>query len=768
MSPISSLSRVRFAGNLLAVVLLAVAPSARAVLVASAASAGAIDPSGGAAIAYTNPNWSTGFSAQCLESFAAESPATLLAKDHVVVLDFETAHGFPAAAHAMAPGGTIFTNTSGIAPFSLSDALTQVGTASGMTIGVEWRSFNVSRNILAPDVAGANGVFLVQDRASTPVMVSGSQGLAWGAIFGTTQPGVTAAPGGAYFTFSQDLSDFGVTLNASVSTTYLVLLYDQAGVMIGKYQQGVGANQPVFFAVNSPHGLIRHVWIGHPDTYNGVVLDDMVFRPLTPATPAYAKDLTQYASWTDMSTNGWAKTSGTTVTTGASGATIAGTTSDAKIYRGGIALSAGQTYEISGTASGPLVANVTASLSSTNVPVAYLNLDAASGSRTDRQRFRVPASANYYLIAQESAGSGSSASVQNIAIEPVNDTPLPTTVASPAPGIVRGFDTTIQMGATDLPTFYGDAADGGANVVRIQVKGETYAAGQHEDFWTAWPAVLARLVTSVQKAQAAGLKVVIDMQEGPFTGGFSWDDDEQNDLDSAFCQAWWSIADAMVTNGLTGSVYAYDLCNEPNDTAQAPMPPRQWWPLATNIARTIRTRDTSTWLVYESGPGSYMSGFLYTLRPLPDARILYGAHFYYPDAYTAQDVNQLIPNPGPVYSYPGFTLNGTTWDAARLAVQVRPLAAFQQTWGVPVYVGEFSAIRWAPGAADWLQDVVTILEHYHWSWTYHAWREWNGWNLEYDDNISSTAPSTATPPSDRAAVLQDALQNPPATPPALP
>ncbi len=39
-------------------------------------------------------------------------------------------------------------------------------------------------------------------------------------------------------------------------------------------------------------------------------------------------------------------------------------------------------------------------------------------------------------------------------------------------------------------------------------------------------------------------------------------------------------------------------------------------------------------------------------------------------------------------------------------------------------------IRWAPGAAEYLADAIAIFEKHGWDWSYHAYREWHGWNLE--------------------------------------
>jgi len=52
---------------------------------------------------------------------------------------------------------------------------------------------------------------------------------------------------------------------------------------------------------------------------------------------------------------------------------------------------------------------------------------------------------------------------------------------------------------------------------------------------------------------------------------------------------------------------------------------------------------------------------------------------------------------------------------------------------VHMYIGEFSAIRWAPdnSAQRYLRDVIDIFEANDWDRTYHAFREWDGWSVEH-------------------------------------
>jgi hypothetical protein len=82
----------------------------------------------------------------------------------------------------------------------------------------------------------------------------------------------------------------------------------------------------------------------------------------------------------------------------------------------------------------------------------------------------------------------------------------------------------------------------------------------------------------------------------------------------------------------------------------------------------------------------------------------------------------------------------------RLREEVLPAIEFQKAFNVQVYVGEFSVIRWAPGDSGYhyLRDVVELFEEYGWDWSYHAFREWDGWSVEHGPDRNDHRP-TKTP-----------------------
>jgi len=123
--------------------------------------------------------------------------------------------------------------------------------------------------------------------------------------------------------------------------------------------------------------------------------------------------------------------------------------------------------------------------------------------------------------------------------------------------------------------------------------------------------------------------------------------------------------------------------------------------------------------------------------------VVYSAHMYLPHNFTHQGVyNKTIG-----LKYPG-EIGGLQWDKDRLRKALQPVIDFQRDYGVHIYIGEFSAIRWAPddSAYRYLRDCIEIFEENGWDWAYHAFREWSGWSVEHagakDDNARSATPTS--------------------------
>ena len=322
-----------------------------------------------------------------------------------------------------------------------------------------------------------------------------------------------------------------------------------------------------------------------------------------------------------------------------------------------------------------------------------------------------------------------------------------TTVAGSNAPIVRGF-MTAKLGQVTNTMLSDMKSVWGANVIRLQMYPREMASAQGKTLEQAWPSILTTLDDTVSRANAVGLKVIVDMHQAPFPYPISerttdlWN---SPDLEPYFVDAWNRIATKLKPR--SAGIWGFDLFNEPEIIGQSTAP-AQWRPLATKLTQNIHGIAPDIWVIWDPGPNGQAKGYV-NLTPLPDRKVIYTAHDYRPHEFTHQCLRGW-PCPA---SYPYNGYNKTS----RIN-QLKPIRDFQLKYNVPILIGEFSVIRNAP-AADavlWLTEAVEMYEANGWSWVYHAFREWNGWSLEHDNNLSNTTPVSAT--TDRGAVIKSAMQ----------
>lgn len=75
-----------------------------------------------------------------------------------------------------------------------------------------------------------------------------------------------------------------------------------------------------------------------------------------------------------------------------------------------------------------------------------------------------------------------------------------------------------------------------------------------------------------------------------------------------------------------------------------------------------------------------------------------------------------------------------------------------------IYVGEFSAVKWADKGSAWLHEVSSYLNKVGWDWAYHAWREAWMWDLELPPDRTTMDGNLRTR-TFRLEVMEDAWRN---------
>lgn len=222
-------------------------------------------------------------------------------------------------------------------------------------------------------------------------------------------------------------------------------------------------------------------------------------------------------------------------------------------------------------------------------------------------------------------------------------------------------------------------------------------------------------------AERNGMKVVLDLHVPP--GGRTDDMNMfyEEKYANHFIETWRHIARRF--KGRKG-LYGYDLINEPRQSRPAKSG-MDYWSLQRRAAEAVCSEDPHTPIVIESNCWDSPSAFTY-LSPLKLTNVIYQVHMYAPMAFTHQGVLSSYKSSN---HYPDAVKG---WNGAYMRNVMKPVRDFQLKHGARIYVGEFSAVAWADGADRYLADCISLFEEYGWDWTYHAFREWNGWSVEHE------------------------------------
>jgi aryl-phospho-beta-D-glucosidase BglC (GH1 family) len=317
-------------------------------------------------------------------------------------------------------------------------------------------------------------------------------------------------------------------------------------------------------------------------------------------------------------------------------------------------------------------------------------------------------------------------------------------------GRLRGVMYGPDLRPGDLETL---AREWGANQIRWQMNWSPMDKAEQEwavdlDRYDAW---LQGAIVEADKAAAEcerlGIHMLLDLHTAP--GGrdhgtcrmFS-----SPHYQRKLIEVWRKLATHFKDRK---AIYAYDILNEAVE-GKLTTGALTWREIATSVTREIRAIDPARTIVFEPSPLAKPAAFA-DLQPLPEDNIVYSVHVYVPPAYTHQGVNGKPKG----YTYPGM-INQEYWNKDRLRASLRPVVEFQHRYNVPIYVGEFSAVRWAPGNDKYLSDVIELFEEYQWDWSYHAYREWSGWSVEHSDDPA--VDDVTTVPTARKLLLQKWLR----------
>lgn len=298
------------------------------------------------------------------------------------------------------------------------------------------------------------------------------------------------------------------------------------------------------------------------------------------------------------------------------------------------------------------------------------------------------------------------------------------------------------------PEDFEELARWNCNLIRWQIKRNWDGFNTDRnipEFMDWFSAELDELEKVLEHAEKLGIKVAVDMHGAPGArlDNFDLAMFHEKKYADAFIACWEKLAARFKGHP---AIWAYDIINEPQQRGAVA---ENYLAIQYRAATAIRAIDPDVPLIVTcniGGPDTYSY-----LSPLPFKDVIYTVHMYEPINYTHQGISGTAP----LISYPGL-IDAKKWNREMLKKALMPVRKFEKKYGARIYVGEFSVVRYAPGGAQYLKDVISIFEEYGWDWSYHAFRESHYWSVEH------AGPDGAHPvparDTDRKRVLLEAFR----------
>lgn len=319
----------------------------------------------------------------------------------------------------------------------------------------------------------------------------------------------------------------------------------------------------------------------------------------------------------------------------------------------------------------------------------------------------------------------------------------------------------------DGPTFLGSGSAGPPytqeDFNRLAAWGANYVNISHPGLFTESPPYI--LDTQIQNnldnllsmIAQADMFAVISFRTGPGRSEFTffWGDDgdwfdasyyndqvwKEQAAQDAWGAMWQYTANRYKNNPI---VVGYDLMVEPNSNEvwldlwdqdefynDYGGTLYDWNQLYPDITSDIRTVDSETPILI-GGMGYSNIDWLPYLLPTSDSKTVYTTHQYSPHVYTHQQGNL-------TKTYPGYF--DTDWDGSNEQFNYNwidnlfsIIDDFKTTHNVPVAVNEFGIIRFEPGAAEFMDDQMDLLEQRGLNYALWLWEtSWQEYEQEVDD-----------------------------------
>ena len=298
-------------------------------------------------------------------------------------------------------------------------------------------------------------------------------------------------------------------------------------------------------------------------------------------------------------------------------------------------------------------------------------------------------------------------------------------------------------------TDFQDLAASGANVVRVAIQLRKCKGCERYDLPEQDIRYAERILA---RGERYGLRVVVVLLATPW--GNQSDYWDSASLKADIVSQWGQVARRLKSYA---ALQAYDLINEPVvPGALRAGGLAKWQDLSAAIARELRAVDPDTPLMVEPMPWGLPSSFR-EMMAIGMPGLVYSFHFYAPHEFT----HQALPGYPESLLYPG-----KGWDKSRLSQELGEARRFAAKHKVPMFVGEFACVRWAPAGScpRYLADAISLFEAEGWGWAYHCWRCYQGWDAEVHEDVPREQRAGHLPEHRRAhspslLLLKKAMEN---------
>lgn len=270
------------------------------------------------------------------------------------------------------------------------------------------------------------------------------------------------------------------------------------------------------------------------------------------------------------------------------------------------------------------------------------------------------------------------------------------------------------------------------NLIRVMIApdyGTNFDLTTEQGYADMFAASMADMATHIALARSHGMKILVDCHYPPggrAAPGVGFPTEYSSEWYTQFINNWKYMATLFKDEP---AVWAFEIFNEPVylwQTAHQQSPiDMNWWKMGRDAVSAIREIDPNRICVVE--PDGYAAvRHLDHLEPWPFDNLVYSVHFYQPIPYNSD------ANTTGAYVYPGCIGDtpGSVANKEYLRQLLQPARDFQRRYKVPMFVGEFACMRFAPGAELYIKDLIDLFEEYRWLWAYFVYSDWASVNLE--------------------------------------